>query len=255
MYPSSTVVEFKVPATIVRGAGRRIRCGLKRSSKDFRKLIILSTLARHPIEGHFRLKVNNGKGRRICLTFEHANGCSKKANLTEQGPDTLLFKISGECICESSSRLQFIQRTIKEKLDYLNKWEGNNEWIQAALASTDTTKAVILCGFGKDEMEEDDDVHTDDDMQSDDEDADDQDSDDEENADEENVEDNDTARIQQLSEVITEKEIEEGGREWVIEIGGWLIKFLKMKINLLKIFHKSPVKKQKTKTTTRYFKT
>lgn len=232
---SSNVFMVNVPARIIGGAAQRAKSTIKGSSKSFRKLAIICTLALHPIHGDFQLKVNNGKGSRVLLTFGHRTPCKKIAIIKALGPTTIQITISGDCSCQSTSRLHFMKQAVLAKLAYMKKWSGDNKWLESAGEGT-ASVASVNCIFGRD----DDDSEEEDDDDS------------EEEGDDGAT--NEEAARQQLREVVTESEIEEGGREFSLEVGGLLIKMLNLKVNLMKFFTKSPIKKTKKKLTRRYYK-
>lgn len=122
-------------------------------------------------------------------------------------------------------------------MEYIKKWD-NSDWIESALDNE--TAALVFCGFGKNDFDtkDDDQIGDDEDMETEEE----SESDDEESS----------AHIQILHEVITEAEIEDG-REFSITVGGLLLKLINVTANLFKIFHKSPMKKTKTKTIKRFY--
>lgn len=245
---SSSQFSIDVPARIINGASKRKKSSFKGASRSFKKLMLVSTLAIHPIHGHFTLKSNTGKGQRLQLTFGHKLPCRSLAHLSSQMPGKLHFVISGKCCCVKNSRLELMKDTIKSKMNYVKKWDDN--WMSSAQDLEDDTTAAVFCGFAKGDIDDDDDPTEN--METDETDSDDDISDDDiSDMDDGN---NEASRIQQVREVVTETEIEEGGRELCLEIGGWLLKLIKMRVNLLKIFHKSPIKKTKTKVKKRYYK-
>lgn len=93
------------------------------------------------IQGHFTLKMNNGKVERLLLTFGHKVS-GKSAQLSSQKPESWQFVISGECSCPKKSRLELMKQTIHSNMEYVKKWDDN--WMESVQALEDNKTTVLL---------------------------------------------------------------------------------------------------------------
>lgn len=211
---------------ILRAAMRRRKICEEKASNAFRQVVILSTLAIDPKLGQFVLRWNNGRGKRLSLILNHRNSeCKVQASIKSHHPGNVQIIVTGHCSCPSEDSEAVV---VEKKLKYIREWCGNNDW----MPPSDT--ANVLCIFGQDESDDNEDTEMEHDQNH-------QDS---------------QVHHQQVSEIIEEVTITEQGRGFGLEIGGDIANFtLKGLLNFfLKLWFKAPKKITKKKQTKKFFK-
>lgn len=153
-------IRLFVPNHLITAAEKRYK-QIKREEADpeFRKMVILTTLAVPVNFGHFILKTNNTRGSSLNWILKHncqrpksqRPKCTRQAKVESLQENEISISINGTCRCGSQSADKIIQ----SKLSYIKYWQYEDTWIPANLlmlmneAEVDNKdEAAVMCFFG-----------------------------------------------------------------------------------------------------------